>query len=656
MLQSRQITGCCPLDCQDTCSWVAHVENDRVVRLEGAKAHPITRGGLCAKVRDYQTRTYASDRLLYPLRRTGPKGSGHFERISWSQALSTIARRFQSTIDRHGAQALMPLNYLGSMGVVQRHALMRLFNALGATGFHGNLCGASGIALAEKGLPVGFDPEELVNSRLIVLWGANILTTCHHHWHFIKEARRRHAARIIYIDPRRTKTAEQCDQNIAVRPGTDAILAAGIARSMVEQGLANVDDARRVISDLDDYLQQINQWTPDKVSDVCGIEADVVSQLAYELGSARPAVIRSGVGPQQTLGGESYVRGLFALTVLGGHWHLPGGGFFIDACPVFHEERAANPSPSVPSPRSLDMTMLGLHLLDEALSPPIEGLMVWNMNPAVVLPDANVVRKGLSRESLFTVVLEHFMTDTARYADIILPSTTQLEHFDILGAWGHHYISVNHPALAPLGEAKSHGEVMRLLAREMRLSHPSLQSTDEEIAACALPAGIDLEDLKQAGWMKSSPQRWSPSTMQQKLSVTGTLNTPVQGSSGDMLQLLTPKSHHFLNSSFANMARHRKAQVKPLAEIHPSDALQRQMSHGQKVVLSNTRGKLEVTLCVTDKIRPGVISLSGKWWSEPDNPGPVGNLLTPSVWSDEGQPAYNDTFVHVEHAITQQTR
>ncbi|MFT5116253.1 MAG: anaerobic selenocysteine-containing dehydrogenase, partial [Parasphingorhabdus sp.] len=479
MTESSTVKGCCPLDCPDSCSWVAHVHDGRVERVEGAREHPYTRGGLCAKVRAYQDRTYAPDRLLHPLKRTGPKGSGQFERISWHEALATISERFKAILVSDGAEALMPMFYLGSMGVVQRQALMRIFNVLGASRIHGSICGASGAALLNDGHPIGFDPEEFVDSRLIVLWGSNVLSTGHHQWHFMKQARQRHGTRIICIDPRRTITAAQCDQHIAIRPGTDTILAAGIARIMYAENLVDLEFVRQATDDLETFCESIEEWTPARVAAACEIPTEVVIALAREFAQAQPAAIRCGVGPQQDIQGDLFVHHLSALAILGGHWRVRGGGILIETYPTMYEDAAACPELIPNQTRSLDMAKLGLNLTDDRLHPAIKGMMIWNMNPAVVLPDAGQVWRGLGREDLFTVVLEHFMTDTARFADIVLPSTTQLEHFDLQGAWGHHYISANNPAIAPLGESKSHGEVMRLLAQQMGLTHPDLQASDE---------------------------------------------------------------------------------------------------------------------------------------------------------------------------------
>jgi anaerobic selenocysteine-containing dehydrogenase len=648
MADARRIKGCCPLDCQDTCSWVAHVQADRVVRVEGAGDHPFTRGTLCAKVNDYPTRTYAPDRLLHPLRRVGRKGSGEFERISWNEALDTIAERFAAIIAEHGPEALLPYHYLGAMGVVQRRALMRIFHALGASRFHGSVCGAAGNVLEAEGHPRGFDPEEIVHSRLVLLWGANLLTTCHHHWHFVEEARKQGGARIISIDPIRTRTAERSDQHLAIRPGTDRFLAAGIARVLFEEGLADLEFARSVAGDVEELREEVSPWTPERVAEVCGITTAEVLHLAREFGRARPAVIRSGIGVQQSAAGESLMRSLSMLAVLGGHWRHPGGGLFTETYPVIDEKQAERPELAPGTPRSLDLARLGETLTRSDLHPGIHGFMVWCANPVTAQPDTSRVLQGLAREDLFTVVLEHFLNDTARCADIVLPSTTQLEHFDVQGAWGHHYISVNNRAIAPLGEAKSHGEVMRLLATRMGLTHPALQESDEEIAASALPPGVELEALKAVGWRKNSPPRPTFGTAKVRLSnFVGAVPAPAPSG---RLQLLTPKSHYFMNSSFANMPRQRRAMQRPTLDMHPADAAAHALSNGDRVAIRNESGEVFAWLRVTEKMRPGVVALPGKWWSTPEDTGALGNLLTPSSWSPGGQPAYNDTFVEVRAA------
>ena len=613
------------------------------MRVEGAREHPFTRGVLCAKINDYEKRTYAPDRLLHPLRRTGPKGEGMFERISWDAALDIIGHRFEAVIAEYGGEALLPLNYLGSMGVVQRRALMRLFHALGASRQVGSICGSAGNTLAAEGHPLGFDPERIAESRLVVVWGANLLTTCHHHWHFIEEARRRNGATIVCIDPRRTRTAERCDRHLAVRPGTDRFLAAGLAHVMFAEGLVDIELAA-VATDLDALRAEVTSWTPARASDVSGVPSDEIVRLAREIGTLRPATIRSGIAPEQTAAGEAFVRSLSALAILGGHWRHPGGGLFIEASPVLHEGRAARPDLAPRPTRGLDLARLGENLTSTTLTPPIKGLMVFGTNPAVVQQDVARVRAGLARDDLFTVVVEHFLTDTARYADVVLPSTTQLEHFDINGAWGHHYVSVNNPAIEPLGESKSHGEMMRLLATRMGLATPALHESDEEIARSALPENISLETLKTEGWQKTFPVR--PELRPGSLRLSG-ITAGDAPDPGDRLQLLTPKSHYFLNSSYVNLARQRRGMDRPTLEMNAADAEERGLSDGDRVAIRNERGEVTAWVRVRVSIRPGVVSLTGKWWSHPAETGAVANFLTPSSWAPGGQPAYNDTFVDV---------
>jgi anaerobic selenocysteine-containing dehydrogenase len=637
-MPATRVRGCCPLDCQDSCSWFAHVEDGIVRRMEAAREHPITRGTLCAKVNDYEQRTYARDRLLRPLRRVGPQGEGRFEPIEWDTALDTIAASFKRIIRDVDPAALFSFDYLGSMGVVQRRALRRIFHALGASRQGGSVCGASGNVLEAEGTPRGFDPEDFVESRLILLWGCNLLSTAHHTFRFMLDARRQHGARLIAIDPRRTITAARCDVHLPIRPGSDHLLALAIGHVLLDEGLADLEFAAKAARDLDEYRAEAAHWTPADAAAICGIpERDIVS-LAREFGRARPAAIRSGIAPQQTSTGEQFVRSLSALAVLGGHWKMHGGGLFIETSPAMNEAPAGRPDLG-PTPRVLDIARLGEYLTDPDLQPPVRGLMVWGANPAVSQPNATLVRQGLSRDDLFLVVVEQFMTDTARYADVILPSTTQLEHFDVQGAWGHHYISVNLPAIAPLGEAKSHGEIMRLLAQRLGLTHPAFRESDEEIAASALPDGVTLEELKARGFIKRSPPRpvFGPGHTVVRLH-----EPPTMPATADGLQLLTPKAHEFMNSTFVNMPRQRKAEGCPTLHMHPVDAARRRLAGGAQVHVYNERGRMRVLLHVSDDVRQGTVALPGKWWDQE-----TANLLTGSVYSPGGQPAYHDTFVEV---------
>jgi anaerobic selenocysteine-containing dehydrogenase len=412
------------------------------------------------------------------------------------------------------------------------------------------------------------------------------------------------------------------------------------------EGLVDTEFASSAVVDLGVYAEMVAPWEPERVGAICGVQPETIVRLAREFGEARPATIRCGIAPQQTRDGETFVRSLAALAIIGGHWQQPGGGLFVEANPLLGEQLAARPDLSPRTTRSLDMARLGEHLTSTALDPPIRGLMVWTHNPALTQPDAGRVRAGLAREDLFTVVVEHFLTDTARYADVVLPSTTQLEHFDIVGAWGHHYISLNEPAVEPEGEALSHGEIMRRLAPRLGLDHPALRETDEEIAAAALPDGVSLETLRETGWYKTEPPRPSFGNGGPHLSIAGDVPLPPVADPG-LLQLLTPKSHYFLNSSFGNMPRQRKAMKRPTLDMSAADATALQLHDGQEVEIANDRAAIRAWLRVSDDICPGVVALAGKWWGRSDDGSAVANLLTASSWSPGGQPAYNETFVSV---------
>ena len=642
-----QVKGCCPLDCQDSCAWVAHVEDGKVIRVEGAKDHPVTRGVLCAKVKDYEQRLTAEGRLLHPLRRAGPKGAGQFERISWDEALGTIATRFKAIIAEHGAEALMPFQYLGTMGMVQRFALMRIFHALGASNAGGNVCGASASSLLGDGHPMNVDPEETPDARLIILWGQNTLTTCHHQWHFIEEARKK-GARDIAIDPCRTRTAKMCDEHLAIRPGSDAVLAAAIGRHLLATGRADLELAEFWTTDLETYRSEVDSWTFECAAAATGLPQEQIANLAEAFATARPALIRCGIAPQQTAQGETFVRGLSAISILGGHWRHRGGGLLVFAFGKDNDTGVARPDLCQGNPRTLDRAKLAAILNDEALTPPVKGLMVWSANPAATQIDGPATQRGLSREDLFTVVIDHFLTDTARYADIVLPATTQFEHVDVQSAWGHHYLLANNPAVAPFGETRSSGAIMRGLAAKLGLDDPLFMESDEEMAAAGLPEGWVPAELKETGWRKSSYPRPPIAPRQNRFTIASGGVTAPKDAAGSLLQVLNPKSHYFLNSTFANMPRNRKSQGAPTATLHPNEARSRGLANGDRVRLRREGVKVDVALAVSDAVREGVVTLEGKWWEEGREDAVPLNRLTPSKWSPAGQPAYNEAWVMVE--------
>lgn len=643
-----KIKGCCPLDCQDSCSWTAQVDDGRVVRIEGAKDHPVTRGALCAKVRDYESRITAPDRLLRPMRRRGAKGSGIFEAISWDDALDEIAARFKTIVADHGPEALMPFHYLGSMGLVQRFALERIFHALGASRLSGSVCGASASALLSEGHPGNVDPEEAPRARLILLWGQNVLTTCHHQWHFIQEARA-NGARIVAIDPILTRTAKQCDTHLAPLPGSDPILAAAIGRYLLETGRADLELADLWIADLDEYRTMVAPWTFEAAAIATGLAPEEIEDLASAFASSRPVLIRAGVAPQQMQNGEAFVRGLSALAILGGHWREPGGGFTVFSWPHYVDAAIRRRDLIRGSPRFVDMAKLAAILDPESAELPIKGIMVWSANPAVTQIDGPRMKRGLVRDDLFTVVCDHFMTDTARFADIVLPATTQFEHLDIQGAWGHHYLTVNWPAIPPQGEARSNGAIMRGLALRLGLNDDLFLESDEDMAESVLPPGWKLDDFREPNWRKSPVPRPEIVPLSVKLRIAdGHLAGPRPPTG--TLQLLNPKAHYFMNSTFANMPRQRQSQGKPALMMHGSDAEARLLTAGSMVLVRRGEVSIEAVLKLSDTLRPGIVSLEGKFWDGDDPSAAPMNRLTASNWSPAGQPAYNETYVTVEQA------
>jgi anaerobic selenocysteine-containing dehydrogenase len=639
----RQVRGCCPLDCQDTCAWIAEVEDGRVVRVRGDRDHPFTRGALCAKVNDYQARTYASDRLLHPLRRVGPKGEGKFESVSWEAALDEIAARLVEVRDRWGGEAILPFRYIGSLGALQMLSLHRVFHALGASRQTGAICGGFlWEGLAAIGMDAAYDPEEIADAELVWIWGANPLSTAHHIWRFVTEARKRKGAKVVVLDPRRTRTAEQADLHVAVRPGGDAPLALAMGNVILTEGLEDAAYLAEHASGLEAYRATVAAWTPERAAGRAGIPAETIRELAREFARARPAAIKTGVNVGAHTGGATFIQSVAALTVLCGHWSLPGGGLHAATGPRLDQARVAGPELAPRDTRELPMGRLGETLTDPALDPPIRALFVWGSNPAVVLPDSHRVRRGLAREDLFTVVAEHFLTDTARYADLVLPSTTQLEHFDIAGSWGHHYVSINEPAIEPLGQSRSHAWIARELGD--RLGIPRFE--DEDLVRSVLPPGVTLEEVRERGWKKDVQPK-----VVGRVRLDFEVTLPPEPPAEWPLTMISPKSHHSLNSSFINQERHRRAEGRPTLEMHPADAGPRGIADGAPVRIFNPQGEIRAWLAVTDSVRPGLVALPGRWWFEGPAAGAVANVLTPSRYGGVRQtPAYNECFVEVAPA------
>lgn len=681
----RQIRGACALDCPDTCSWIVSVKNGEAVSLRGDPGHPYTRGSLCNKVESYLAYARSSNRVLYPMRRTGPKGSGEFSRISWEEALGTIATRLTGVIESHGAEAIWPYAGSGNMGLIQGiyGAGRRLWNVLGASQSLYTMCTiaggfATGYTLGDN--RVGMDPETFKFSKLIVLWGANVLSTQPHLWRPVLEARK-NGASIVCIDPIRTRTAAASDWHLAPIPGTDAALALALLHVVLMEGKIDSRFIEESTVGWEAFRRRILDFPPSIAATVTGLPTESIVKLGKQLATTRPTGIRIGIGLQRHGGGGMAVRTITCIPGVTGDWRYPGGGVFYDTRGFFGVNWPALLRDDLRprQTRVLDMKRLGEGLL-EIDDPPVKALFVYGGNPAASTPNQSKVLLGLEREDLFTVVAEHFMTDTTRYADIVLPATMQIEHPDLLISYGHLYMAWNEPAVPPPGECLPATEIFRRLARAMGLDTAALYDSDETIARQLLDsghpslAGITLDELKARGWMRLSyPEPFVPfansfPTPSGKLEFVSDRMAhdgldPVAGytpahetSQRDTalareypLALVTPADHYFLNSIFANVPRQQQRAGVATLLIHPDDAMPRRIEAGDEVRIANARGAFFAVAEVSDRIRPGVVASTKGRWPGSSKDGATINATVAARDSDMGSGAvYHDNRVRVD--------
>src|SRR5687767_8132483 len=479
------VRAACPHDCPDTCAMLVTVEDGRATKVAGDPDHPFTQGFLCTKVNRYIERTYHPERLLRPLRRIGRKGEGKFAPISWDDALDEIAERLTSIArSPEGPQAILPYSYAGTMGYVQSASMdRRFFHLLGASKLDRTICSMAGTMGMKMtvGANIGADAEGMPESDLVLLWGTNTLTSNPHLWPFVLQARER-GAPIIAIDPLRTRTAAQCDEWIGIRPGTDAALALGIMHVLFAEGMEDQEFLTRYTLGEEQLRQRVREYTPERVASITGVDEARIIDLALRYGQSRAAFIRVNYGLQRHAGGGMAVRTIACLPAVVGHWRRAGGGVNLSTSNNFAFDKNTLERPDISPPvRLINMIRLGeaLTTRDAGVGgPPVRALVVYNSNPAAVAPDRNAVTRGLGREDLLTVVLEHFQTDTADWADFLLPATTQLEHWDIHLSYGHHYVTLNRPSIEPLGESKPNTEIFRLLAERMGLDDPMFRDDD----------------------------------------------------------------------------------------------------------------------------------------------------------------------------------
>lgn len=677
------VRGTCHHDCPDTCGWEVTVDEGIAVSLRGAADHPYSRGELCPKVNRFIDRAYHRDRIATPLRRIGPKGAAEFEPCTWDEALDVVATRLADVIDRHGAEAVLPYSLAGTQGVVQMDSISaRFFHHLGASRLERAICGrtaAWGAAMG-MGLPLGLDPAAMRSARHIILWGTNTRLANRHLWPFIEEARD-HGARVVVIDPIRTMTAEAADEHLQILPGTDAALALAMMSVIIDRGLVDREYVERHTSGFEALAQRCAQFPAGRVAEICGLDATVIERLAVDYATVRPTAIRTLIGPEHRATGAAMYHAIGCLPPLVGAWRDPGGGL-ARSTGVYADAALDGHAVSRPdlldgrTPRTLNMSSLGHDLTDPTLDPPIAAIVVYNSNPVVIAPDQGRVVEGLSREDLFCVVLEHFVTDTARYADIVLPATTQLEHLDLVPSWGHLLLGLNRPAIAPVGEALPNTEIFRRLARAMGLSEPSLYDSDAEVIDAALAsghdwvAGIDRERLEEDTWVRleigatgrdyaeggfvtGSGRFEFNSSLAESLGhdpLPGWSPTPAPA--GTPLMLLSVKTHtRFHNASYSHLDAHLPIERRPRLTMHPDDAARRDLVDGDAVRVRNERGHLLVDVTVSDRVARGTVSVPFGWTALGSPGGSSVNVLTnPDLVDAGGAPAFFDTWVEVERA------
>ncbi len=656
----RIVHGACPHDCPDTCALETHVNAEgRAVSIHGRADHPVTRGWLCAKVNRYLERVYHPERLLYPMRRVGPKGSSEFMRISWDEAIAEIVRRWQEIIDRSGAQCILPYSYAGTLGLVQGAVTdSRLWNRMGACRLQRAICGyaAEEAVRLTIGGCLARSPETLLESKLIVIWGSNPASTAPHIMPFLRQAQRA-GSRVIVIDPIHTLTARSANQHVQPFPGTDAALALAMMHVIVSEGLHNLAWIARNTLGWEHLLERILQFPPERGAQITGLAVETIIDLARAYATTTPALLRITDGINRHTNGGQTVRTLLCLPALTGQYGQRGGGVMYstsdwlkwnkDVLACEHEDVCP------PAPRTLNMNRLGSLLTGEA-DPPVYSLYVYNANPAASAPNAGKVAAGLLRDDLFTVVHELFLTETARYADIILPATSQLEHVDLHKPYGHTTLQYNTPAIAPLGEARSNWDVMRALAQAMGFQEHWLQDDAETVmreiveatsAQSSRLAGITFERLQVEGSLplnipederipfangvfgtpsgkvefysaQAAARGYDPVPDWQVEKETTLKRQTTMHASNEPLPLLSPAAHHFISSTFGNQERMIAKEQAPMLQINPLDAEARNIRDGQLVRVSNERGWCRLMAEVTEDVRPGVLATTTVWWPQ----------------------------------------
>jgi anaerobic selenocysteine-containing dehydrogenase len=673
-MSERTIRVTCTHDCPDACSTLVTVDAAGRATAIGADAsHPVTGRHLCVKVDRYLERVYDPNRVLTPLRRVGPKGSGEFETVEWDDALDEIASRWRAIDAESGGEAILGYSYLGSMGVLDAFGTTQaLFNRLGATRLDRSICGPQWFALSGLTKWPWSDPEHLPDARLIVVWGMDPVSTSIHTWELIRRARK-NGARLVVVDPYRSRTARYADVHLRPHVGTDGALALAIAHVIVDEGLTDESFLRDRTSGFDAYRSAVSGWTPERAAAETGVAAEDIVAVAREYASSRPAAVRIGVGMQRSTGSGAALRAIQCLPALTGQWRWPAGGIAAAVSLGQLDLPALSRPDLVPAgTREVNMIQLGRVLTDPELDPPIRSLFVWNSNPAVIAADQRRVIEGLRRDDLFTVVHDQFLTDTARHADIVLPATTMLEHADLVGSWGFSYVSWNEAAIEPVGESRSNAEVARLLAARLGFDEEIFRLDDHELMARALSdspavrAGLDTAELRRQGFVRLGPLDDRPATegltfafdddrlasvgMDPVAAYVPPAHRPNDRPNGGRhpLRLLTLKRHYSINSSYGSLPVMLGAEPETTAEIHPDDAARCGIGDGDDVRVFNDLGAVRALAEVTDRTPVGTVAVPfGRWGHDPESGG-VNSLTSDALGDLANGPTFCDNLVEIE--------
>lgn len=694
--------GGCPHDCPDTCSMVYEVENGQLSSVRGNPDHPMTRGGLCVKLKDYEKRHYHPERVLYPMRRTGPKGSGQFERISWDEALTEITDRWKAIIEQYGPQAIIPYSYLGNQGLV--HGLNggdAFFNRMGATVCERTFCGEGSCTawLLTVGPTAGVDPESFIHSKYIVIWGCNSVSTNLHHWHIVKDAQKR-GAKVVVIDPYKSKTAKEADWHVSPRPGTDGALAMAMMHTIIEEGLVDQDYVDSYTVGYAELAERAKNRTPEWAEDITGVSAHDIRTLAREFATTQPAAIRLGVALERNYGGGQAIRAISCLPALVGAWRHVGGGAL--QFPVWEHpykfDVICRPDLIPEGTRVINAIQIGRALTNEMnLDIPIKSMMCWNANPVTQAAETDKIVAGLMREDLFLVSAEHFLSDTASFADIVLPASMGAEMEDMVLSWGHLYLTYNEKCVESPGEALPNNEIFRRLAAKMGYQEENFKWTDSECLenyvdwdspACE---GIDLAYLRQHGFARlnvGTRDNRAPHKNGNFPTATGKCHFRVDDAKNFVagpfrqmydgfqpgedldslpdyvpsretpqtnpelakrypLNIISPKSHGFLNSCYANMESKIKLQGEQFVMINAVDADLRQIEQGDDVRVFNDRGGFDAKAQITEDVSPGIVVATLGYWRQRNN-GTV-NCVSSAEFVDMGHaPTFTDNLVQVE--------